>query len=297
MTLSIIILNYNASHVLKDCLKSLDNYGVWLHKNCELFVVDNASKDDSVSMIRANFPWVKLIENNDNLGFSKGNNVAIRQATGDYQLLLNPDTVVLPDTLQKCLDFLKNNQECGVVTCRVEFPDGRLDLDCHRGFPTPWASLTHFVGLSKLFPKSKLFGQYQLSFEDLTTSHEIDSAVGAFMMMPKKALDEVGLLDEQFFFYGEDIDWCFRFKKAGFKVYYYPECKIIHYKGYSSGIRKETQNVTTATTETKRRIALESVRAMRLFYDKHYKNTYPFFITWFVYGGMFLLKQKRLMGK
>lgn len=292
--LSIVILNYNSEQVVRACLDSLKQYGDWLQQNVEVIVVDNNSSDDSAGMIKDQFPWVNLIVNSENIGFSAGNNVGLRQATGEYILLLNPDTVVLPETLQKCVTFLQEHTDCGAVTCCIEFPDGNIDMDCHRGFPTPWASLTYFAGLEKLFPKSKLFGQYHQTWKDLQTTHQVDACVGAFMMMPKRVLDEVGLLDERFFFYGEDIDWCFRFNEKGYKVIYFPEVKIIHYKGYSSGVRKETQKITSASKETKRRIKVESVRAMRLFYDKHYKQRYPFFVTWLVYGGMALLKWHRL---
>lgn len=294
MLLSIIIVNYNASKVLIPCLKSLEDYGSWLKENCEVFVIDNASADDSVEQVRVQFPWVKLVANTENVGFSMANNQGLRQASGDYQLLLNPDTIVPQGTLQACLDFLKKHQDAGVVTCKVELANGHLDMDCHRGFPTPWASFTYFSGLEKLFPKSKLFGQYHQTWKDLSTTHEIDSAVGAFMMMPKKAIDEVGLLDERFFFYGEDLDWCYRFKEKSYKVYYYPDVKITHYKGYSSGMRKESREVTSATKQSRDKVVLASVEAMKLFYDKHYKGKYPAFITWKVYLGIWLMKQKRI---
>jgi GT2 family glycosyltransferase len=278
-------------------LDSLLAYGDWLRKNCEVFVVDNDSSDGSAKSIQQQYPWVKLIASRDNLGYSKGNNLALRQATGTYQLLLNPDTIVPPNTLQKCIAFLQTYKDCAVVTCKVEFPNGKLDVDCHRGFPTPWASFTYFSGLEKLLPHKKRFGQYHQTYKDFRVTHEIDSAVGAFMMMPKKVIDQVGLLDEDFFFYGEDLDWCYRFKENGFKVYYFPEVRIIHYKGVSSGIRKESKQITSATEESKKRVSLASVTAMRLFYDKHYKQKYLFLITWFVYTGIWLLKQKRVLFK
>lgn len=293
MLLSIIIVNYNAAKVLLPCLKSLEAYGEWLHANVEAFVVDNASTDDSVQMVRQQFPWVQLIENDKNLGFSKANNQGLRRASGEYQLLLNPDTIVPQVTLQACIEFLKNHQDAGVVTCKVALANGKLDMDCHRGFPTPWASFTYFSGLEGAFPKLKLFGQYHQTWKDFSTTHEIDAAVGAFMMMSKRAIDDVGLLDENFFFYGEDLDWCYRFKEQGYKVYYFPEVNIVHYKGYSSGIRKESKEVTSATIESRRRVALASVEAMKLFYDKHYKSKYSFLVTWIVYGGIWLMKLKR----
>src|SRR3989344_7390964 len=157
MLLSIVIVNYNSVHVLKPCLESLQKLGNWLTENCEVFVVDNASNDNSVTEVQNNYPFVKVIANAENLGFAKANNQALRLATGEYVLILNPDTVVPEHTLQACISFLQNHPDCGVVTCKVVFPSGKIDIDCHRGFPTPWASLTHFCGLANLFPNSKLF--------------------------------------------------------------------------------------------------------------------------------------------
>lgn len=294
MLLSIVIVNYNSIHVLKPCLDSLLALGNWLHENCEVLIVDNASSDGSAETIKQDYPWVIFTANQENLGFAKANNQALRKARGDYQLLLNPDTVVPLETLKECITFLKGHPDAGVVTCKVVFPSGKIDMDCHRGFPTPWASFTYFSGLEDFFFNSKWFGKYHLTYLPLNTTHEIDSAVGAFMMMPKVAIEKVGLLDEDFFFYGEDIDWCYRFKEKGFKVYYFPDVSITHYKGVSSGIRKESLAITSATKQSRMKVALASIVAMRLFYDKHFKQHYPFFITWLVYGGIWLMKKKRI---
>ena len=174
---------------------------------------------------------------------------------------------------------MDKNPQIGVATCRLEFPSGKLDVDCRRHFPTPWRSFCHFSGLSKLFKGSKIFDQYNYGYLPQNIEHEIDACVGAFMFIPKKAIEKVGLFDEDFFFYGEDLDWCYRFKEAGYKLMYTPITRVIHYKGVSSGIKKNSQKLSIATRETRIRAYKESTRAMRLFYLKHYKNKYPKILT------------------
>lgn len=292
MDLSVVIVSYNTKELLKDCLNSVKTA---IEKiNAEVFVVDNNSDDQTVQMIKGKFPWVKLIANKKNLGFSKANNQAIKRAKGDYILILNPDTRVLPDTFTKMITFMKAKTSVGVATCRVEFPDGRLDIDCRRHFPTPWRSFTHFSGLAKVFKGSKLFDQYNYGYQSEDRVLKIDACVGAFMMIPKKAIGKVGMFDEEFFFYGEDLDWCYRFHENGYEIVYTPITKIIHYKGASSGIKKGSQEVTKATIETKKMVRRQSINAMRIFYRKHYKNKYPFFVNWLVYLGLWILEKYRL---
>jgi len=286
--LSIIIVNYNVKELLRQCLQSLA--GV----DCEIFVADNASKDGSVEMVREEFPEVKLIASKENLGFAKANNLALRQAQGRYLLFLNPDTVVPKETLSTIIQFMDGDPKVGVATCFIELASGGMDMDCHRGFPTPWASFCHFSGLAKLFPRSKLFGQYHQTWKDLSKTHEIDSCVGAFMMVRRGAMEEVGVWDEDFFFYGEDLDWCYRFREKGFKVMFYPHVKIIHHKGASSGMKKSSQEVTTASRESKRRARKASTEAMRIFYEKHYIKKYPKLVNWLVLRGIKLMEKIRL---
>lgn len=289
--LSVVILNFNTSGLLKNALESLrDTKDV----NLQIIVVDNASSDDSVSMVKSNFKDVQLIASDKNLGFAGGNNLALAYLKGRYVLFLNSDTTTPPNTLGYLVKYLDEHPDIGVITCRVDLKIGGMDKDCHRGFPTPWASLTNFTGLNKLFPKSKIFNQYHLGYLDLNSIHEVDAVTGAFLMVRKTAADKLGYWDDTFFFYGEDLDFCYRYKKAGWKIVYNPKVNIIHYKGASSGIKKESQSFTAAQLETKRRIARESVRAMRIFYKKHYEDKYPKLFNWMIYGSLNFMEWKRV---
>lgn len=292
MDLSVVIVSYNTKELLADCLRSVSIAAKTI--KTEVFVVDNNSRDGSAQMVKNNFPQVKLIANRDNRGFSKANNQAIKLARGKYVLILNPDTRVLPDTFTKMIKFMDENPDVGVATCRVEFPNGSLDVDCRRHFPTPWRSFCHFCGLSKIFRGSKIFDQYNYGYLPQDRQHEIDACVGAFMIIRKSAIKKVGMFDEEFFFYGEDLDWCWRFREKGYKIVYTPITKIIHYKGASSGIKKSSQELTKATRQSKRVVMRQSIRAMRIFYRKHFENKYPFFINWLMYSSMWILEKYRL---
>ena len=262
----------------------------------EIIVVDNNSRDDSVEMLE-NLKFkienlkLKIIVNNNNTGFAKANNQGIKIAEGKYVLFLNPDTIVFPETLPFMLEFMKKNPAVGVATCRVELVDGKLDEACHRGFPTPWNAFCHFSGLEKLFPHSRLFAGYYLGYLDLNTTHEIDSCVGAFMLVPRLVGEKIGWWDEDYFWYGEDIDFCYRVKKAGFKVMFVPKVKIIHYKGASSGIKKTKSK---ADFKTREKAMLASTQAMRIFYQKHYRGKYPKPVEKLVFGGINLLEKARV---
>lgn len=200
----------------------------------EVFVVDNNSVDNSVEMVREKFPQVKIIANKENVGFSKANNQALRIAQGEYQLLLNPDTVVEEDTFKKIIQFMDEHPEAGGLGVYMIDGKGNFLPESKRGLPTPLVAFYKIFGLSALFPKSKLFGKYHLGYLDKNKIHEVEILSGAFMLLRKKALDKVGLLDEDFFMYGEDIDLSYRIIKGGFKNYYFPETRIIHYKGEST---------------------------------------------------------------
>lgn len=292
MNLSIIIVSYNTKELLADCLQSIES--AQKPKETEVFVVDNNSQDKTAEFIKQNFPNVKLITNKKNLGFSKANNQALKIAKGKFILILNPDTKIARDTLDKMIKFMDKNPQAAVATCRVLLSSSTLDRDCRRHFPSPWRAFTHFVGLSKLFPHSKIFDQYYMGYQKDDEQHEIDSCVGAFMFVRKAAIDKVGYFDEDFFFYGEDLDWCWRFKKAGFKIYYTPITQIVHYKGAASGIKSTSSHLTKATKESKKRALYESVHAMQLFYKKHYQNKYPFFINWPVLLSLKFLEKIRV---
>lgn len=271
MDVSIIIVNYNTKELLKQTIESVINNTKGLEY--EIIVVDNASVDGSIELIKNEFKDVLLIENKNNLGFSKANNIGIKKSNGKYVLLLNSDTVVLDKTIKICFDYMEENIDIGALGCKVVLNDGRLDHACKRGFPTPSASLYYMLKLNKFFPKSKKFGQYTMSYVGEDEISEVDSLMGAFMMVRKDVIDKIGLLDEDFFMYGEDIDWCFRIKEAGYKVVYFPKAKIIHYKGASS--RKK-----------KYKTLYEFHRAMYLFYNKHYLKKYNILIALFVYLGI-----------
>ncbi len=232
MKLSIIIVNYNVKFFLEQCLKSVFNSGKDL--DMEVIVVDNNSVDSSVEMIREKFKQVKLIANNENKGFSTANNQGINIAAGEYVLLLNPDTVVEDDTLPKVVQFMDDHHDAGGLGVKMLDGNGRFLPESKRSFPTPKVAFPKIFGLSALFPKSKIFGKYHLGYLDNNKTHQVEVLSGAFMLLRKKVLDNIGYLDEDFFMYGEDIDLSWRIIKAGYKNYYYPETRIIHYKGEST---------------------------------------------------------------
>ena len=268
----------------------------------EVFVVDNASTDGSAEMVRKEFPWVKLIQSPANVGFSAGNNLAVPQTRGRYVLFLNPDTIVPEETLPEMVRFMDARPEAGAATCYIELANGEMDLNCHRGFPTPWAAFCHFTKLENLFPKSRFFSRYHQGWKDISSTHEIDACEGSFIIVRRDAAEAVrvpscgqGFWDEDFFFYGEDLDFCYRLKEGGWKIFYHPEVRIIHYAGAASGMKKSSKEITTATKESRTRVLKASVEAMRIFYKKHYAKKYPCILTWSVLFGIWILSQLRLL--
>ncbi|WP_319481217.1 glycosyltransferase [uncultured Draconibacterium sp.] len=232
MDISIVIVNYNVKYFLEQCLHSVEK--ALLNVQGEVFVVDNNSVDGSAQLINEKFPWITFIQNTENVGFSRANNQAIQQAKGKYVLLLNPDTVVEEDTFKKVISFMEERPEAGGLGVKMIDGKGVFLPESKRGLPTPWVAFYKMFGLSKLFPRSRKFGKYHLSYLNKDEVHEIDVLAGAFMLLRKSVLDKVGLLDESFFMYGEDIDLSYRIQKGGYKNYYYPETTIIHYKGEST---------------------------------------------------------------
>ena len=230
--LSIIIVNYNVKEFLKNLLNSLKKAVSEIPT--EIIVIDNASTDGSVEEIRLKFPDVKLIANEKNVGFGAANNQGFKIAKGNIFVLINPDTIVKENTFEKLIDFFKSKPDAGIVGCKVLNPDGTLQLACRRSFPGPWTSFTKVTGLSKLFPNSKLFARYNLTYLDENKINEVDAISGAFMMIKNEVYQKVGGFDNQFFMYGEDLDLCYRIQSAGYKVYYVPTTEIIHYKGEST---------------------------------------------------------------
>lgn len=232
MKLSIIIVNYNVEYFLEQCLHSVRK--ACKNIECDVYVVDNNSVDGSVEMVAEKFPEVILIANKDNPGFSKANNQAIQISKAEYVLLLNPDTVVEEDTFEKVVDFMDQHPDAGGLGVKMIDGKGNFLPESKRGLPTPAVAFYKIFGLSKLFPKSKKFAKYHLGHLNNDETHEIDVLSGAFMLMRKETLDKIGLLDETFFMYGEDIDLSYRITLGGYKNYYYPETSIIHYKGEST---------------------------------------------------------------
>lgn len=259
MKLSIIIVNYNVEHFLEQCLQSVYKALSKGPSTAEVFVVDNNSVDGSLKMVREKFPQTILIENKENVGFSKANNQAIQQSKGEYVLLLNPDTLVQEDTFIKVIEFMDSHPEAGGLGVKMIDGKGKFLPESKRGLPTPWVAFYKIFGLSKFFPKSKKFGRYHLGFLDKDKTHEVEILSGAFMLMRKSALDKVGLLDETFFMYGEDIDLSYRIIKGGYKNYYYSDTTIIHYKGEST--KKSSVNY-----------VFVFYRAMVIFAKKHFSQ-------------------------
>jgi GT2 family glycosyltransferase len=271
MDVSIIIVNYKTKKLTLECIQSI--YHTKNSKQFEIFVVDNHSLDGSVEEIKKAFPNVKVIANLENVGFSKANNQAILESKGRYVLLLNSDTIVLENTISDIVDFMDANKEAGATGCKVLLPDGSLDKACHRGFPTPSASFYYMTGLAKKYPNKPRFNGYHMSYLNMDKTHEIDCLVGAFMLIRRETVEEVGMLDETFFMYGEDIDWCYRIKEAGWKIYYNPNVEILHYKGASSK-RKPFK------------IVYEFHRAMFLFHRKNLAKNYNVFTNSAIYVGI-----------
>ena len=261
MDVSIIIVNYNVRDFLNNALVSV--FRALEGMNGEVFVVDNASDDGSSDLVRRSFPNVRLIANNVNVGFAKANNQALALSSGKYLLLLNPDTIVQEDTFRTLINFFEANGDVGMAGCKILNPDGTLQLACRRSFPTPWVAFTKVSGLSLLFGSTKLFGKYNLTYLNPDESYEVDAISGSCMMIRREVFNTIGGLDESFFMYGEDLDWCYRVQKGGWKVFYVADTKIIHYKG-----------------ESTRRSDIDELsifyKAMRLFVRKHHQGSLLF---------------------
>ena len=283
--LSVVVVSYNTKGLLSDCLNSLRK--VKKEVEFETIVVDNASGDGSPEMVNKDYPWAKLIELEKNIGFSKGNNAARKYVKGEYVLFLNSDTIVQANALKKSVEYLRTHKDVGSMTCKIVLPDGSLDKDVRRSFPTPWVALTHLVfRLDRVFPKSKLFAQYWYGYKSENEIHEVDVIQGAFHLTRKEILDDVGWFDEDYFLDGEDIDLCWQIKKAGWKIMYYPRVKITHIKKASKKSKDKSQ---------RRRFIMAGVEAMELFYKKRMKGTYPSFVNALVTLGIRFTKFIRLL--
>ncbi len=281
--LGVVILNWNTRDLLARCLETvLASEGDFTMR---VIVVDNASGDDSAGMVRQRFPAVEVIESPVNGGFSAGNNLGLRAlgfsgpgqvdaGAPRYVLLLNPDTEVPPGALCAMVRMMDARPEVGAAGPKLVLADGSLDLACRRSFPTPEVSFYRFSGLAKLFPDSPRFGRYNMTFVDPDQEIEVDSVVGAYMQVRREAVAAAGLLDETFFMYGEDLDWAYRIKQAGWTVFYYPTVTVKHVK--------------RAASRRSRKAQFEFQRAMLIFYRKHYQATTPLWLHGLVLLGLLL---------
>ena len=274
--LGVVIVSWNTRDLLRDCLTSVfasSGGATGEGFTFRVVVVDNASTDGSAAMVSESFPRAELIASPVNGGYPYGNNLGLRRLgfangkAGDgaapprYALLLNPDTVVPPDALATMVRFMDEHPAYGVAGPKLVLADGSLDLACRRSFPSPEVSFYRMVGLSRLFPRSRRFGRYNMTYLDPDQATEVDSVVGAFMMVRREAIEAVGLLDEAFFMYGEDLDWAYRMRQAGYPAYYYPAVTVLHHK--------------RAASRQSRRAQREFYRAMLIFYRKHYQAATP----------------------
>jgi len=267
LDLGIVIVNWNTRDLLRACLKTVfASQGDFTYS---VVVVDNASDDGSAAMIRQEFPQAELIANAENVGYPRGNNIGLRRlgyhgardvdaAAPRYALLLNPDTEVPAEALWRMIQFMDSRPDIGAAGPKLVLTDGSLDKACRRGFPTPMVSFYHYSGLARLFPRHRRFGRYNMTFADEDHELEVDSVVGACMQVRKAAIEQAGLLDEAFFMYGEDLDWAYRVKQAGYKVWYYPAVTVHHVKRAASRRSPKAQ--------------FEFWRAMLIFYRKHFRR-------------------------
>lgn len=290
LDLGIVILNWNTRDLLRRCLQTVfASTGAFTYR---VVVVDNASEDGSADMVRREFPNVQLIENPINGGYPQGNNLGLRalgfhgkgRVDADaprYALLLNPDTEVPADALNRMVQFMDGRPEVGVAGPKLVLLDGSLDKACRRGFPTPMVSLYHFIGLGKLFPKSPRFARYNMTYLDPDQEAEVDSVVGAYMQVRREAIAQVGLLDEAFFMYGEDLDWAFRIQSAGWKIIYHPQVVVTHVK--------------RAASRQSQRAQFEFWRAMLIFYRKHYRATTPLWLHSLIMMGLLMKGGRNLL--
>lgn len=292
--LAIIIINYNTSQLLDDCLASI--YKADHPKGgLQVVVVDNGSVDDSMDMVAKKYPAVISIKNSENLGFAKANNIGFDATDARFVLFLNSDTVIKRYSLVKPLKFLKTHPKVGAITIKLLLKDGTIDYDNHRGFPTPWASISKFLGLAKLFPRSTFFNSYHLGFQKLDKIHQIPVAAGSYMMMPTKLFKDIGGWDETYFFYGEDIDLCYRINEAGYHIIYYPKVTTLHLRGASSGLRKENAKTAVSNKANRIKVAKSSTDAWSIFYKKFYSKRYPFFVTALVLAGIAIKGKLRVL--
>jgi hypothetical protein len=271
--LSVCVVTYCAKDLLRDCLLSLcENTAL----DYEVIVVDNGSKDGVDQMLHQEFPGVKFLANKTNLGYTFPMNQALRQAKGRCLLQLNPDTLILPQALEKLVGFLDTHPQVGICGPKVLNRDRSLQKPCRRGESTPWAVLTYFLGLSALFPKSKLFGQYLMNYMGEDQTHLVAGVSGSCMLIRRAVIDQIGYLDERFFAYQEDADFCLRARQSGWQVYYVPAAQIVHFGGYGGSRVQPYRSI------------YEWHKSYFRYYRKNLANEYFFLFNWFYYLAMFI---------
>jgi len=280
--LAVIIVSFNTKELLQKCLDSVRQQ---MQDDWEVWVVDNASSDGSSEYLKS-LKWIHFIQNINNEGFAKANNAALKQTSAKYCMLLNSDAELLPNQpITALLSELDNNPKIGIITPRIILPTGKLDQACHRGMPSPWNGLCYFSGLEKVTGKipllNKLTGGYHLTWKDLSVQHSIDACSGAGMIVRSSSIAEVGLMDEQFFFYAEDVDWCMRFLRAGYEIVFDPSVTILHKKSQAG-----KNAVSPEQSDSKKRAQAAFFSTMKQFYAKWYADTYPAWFMKFVYFGI-----------
>lgn len=286
--LSIIIVSHNSHDFLRETLDSVFSQ---TEISFEVIVVDNQSTDNTLSMLKKHFPQVVVLKRNTNTGFSAANNLGIKYTNASTILFLNPDiTMPSPTVLKQCYDRLWHEESLGCISPKVTLAlTGQIDETSHRGFPTPWASFTHFTHLSRLFPNLPMFNEYNKNYLGYDHEHYIDSVGGMFMMVKVSAGKKIDWWDEAFDFYGEDLDFCYRLNENNYQILYFPEVEVRHYKGATTGMSKASNVVSTATREKTLQVKKWSIHAMQTFYRKHYQKKYPFIVNQLVYLGIKIL--------
>jgi GT2 family glycosyltransferase len=274
LDLSLCIVTHKSKDLLRSCLESIRDHTRAVQ--CEIIVVDNDSQDGTVEMLREQFPASRLIVNDYNAGFSKPNNQALAISRGKYALLLNPDTIVLPNALDVLVEFADAHPDAGIVGPKIVNRDGTMQKQCRRSFATPWDLICYFSGLSRLFPKSRLFARYLVTYREENEIHPVDAVSGACMLIRREVMDQIGLLDEQFFAYQEDTDYCFRAHQAGWQVYYYPRAQIMHYASLGGSRFRPFRSI------------YEWHKSYWLYYRKNLARRYFLLFNWLYYVIMLL---------
>ncbi len=281
MTLSVLIVNWNTRDLLRACLHSLRRFP--LSEPMEVWVLDNASRDGSAQMVQQEFPEVHLVASGCNLGYAAGNNLLLRRAQGEYLLLLNADTEVTEGALDIAVHYLREHPDVAGLGAKLVHPDGRVQASV-RGFPEPLAVLWEYLGVARLFPCSRRFGAYRMRWFSYDRVTEVDQPMGTFLMVSRRAVEQVGLMDERFPIFFNEVDWCYRAKTQGWKIVFHPDVVVIHHGGAS-------------TRQVRPQMIWESHRSLQKFYEKHYRQRMSAPIYWFVMMAILLNAWLRTLGR